>query len=124
MGTLEPGASLVIEPPPKVDSDRSNDPVSKTGLQLISPDGKVYPLNFSVTKVGRARECQVWLESDKVSRNHAELRQTAEAPEIVDLGSTNGTFVNGERIQPQLPQYLQVGDEIRFGDRMFTLSIR
>lgn len=123
MGTLEPGASLVIEPPPKVDSDRSDDPVSKTGLQLISPDGKIYPLNFRVTKVGRARECQVWLESDKVSRNHAELRRTAEILEIVDLGSTNGTFVNGERIQPQLPQYLQVGDEVRFGDRIFHVKL-
>ena len=141
MGTLEPGVSLVIEPPPmdepdggaqpdhKADPSGEPDPAQGDGTasaaepQLISPEGKTYPLAFGVTHVGRARECQVWLESDKVSRFHAELHRTISAIELVDLGSTNGTFLNDERLQANQPQTLDVGDEIRFGDQVFTIKL-
>ncbi|MBL7162404.1 MAG: FHA domain-containing protein [Anaerolineales bacterium] len=129
MGTLEPGASLVIEPPPVADPaqdadlHREADPVSEAGLQLVSPDGRVYPLNIGVTKVGRARESHVWLESDKVSRDHAELHRTDDALEIIDLGSTNGTFINNEQLQANQPRALGVGDEIRFGDQSFFIEL-
>ncbi len=122
VGTLEPGVSLVIEPPPVADPDHDDRPVSEAILQLVSPDGKIYPLNVGVTRVGRARASHVWLESDKVSRNHAELHRTADAVELVDLGSTNGTFLNDERLQANQPHTLIVGDEVRFGDREFTLN--
>ncbi|MBC8333083.1 MAG: FHA domain-containing protein, partial [Anaerolineae bacterium] len=42
---------------------------------------------------------------------------------VTDLGSTNGTFVNGERIRAKLPCRLNSGDEIRFGDRFFRVQI-
>ncbi|MBC8508081.1 MAG: FHA domain-containing protein [Anaerolineales bacterium] len=135
MGTLEPGVSLVIEPPrviePEEDSEPEHnvdpaqdaEPVLEAGLQLISPEGKTYPLEIGVTKVGRARECLVWLESDKVSRVHAELHRTDDTLELIDLGSTNGTFLNDERLQANQPQTLHVGDEIRFGDQIFTIKL-
>jgi hypothetical protein len=129
MGTLEPGVSLVIEPPRMADSEvdavsvKEDQPVSEAGIQLVSPEGKVYPLNIGVTKVGRARECQVWLESDKVSRNHAELHRTTDSLEIIDLGSTNGTQFNGERLPANQPHNLIVGDEIRFGDQVFNIKL-
>ncbi len=129
MGTLEPGVSLIIEPPPmaepegSADSDHEDISVSEPGFQLTSPGGKTYPLNIGVTKVGRARECQVWLESDKVSRVHAELHRAADTLELIDLGSTNGTFLNDKRLQANLPHSLDVGDEIRFGDQVFKLNV-
>jgi len=128
MGTLEPGASLVIEPPPVDDSEREPDSdqsaalASQPLLQLVSPAGKVYPLKIGVTKVGRARECQIWLESDKVSRKHAELHRTDAALQIIELGSTNGTYLNGERLPANQPRALNVGDELRFGDKVFKLE--
>ena len=73
--------------------------------------------------MGRARECQVWLESDKVSRVHAELHRAADTLELIDLGSTNGTFLNDKRLQANLPHSLDVGDEIRFGDQVFKLNV-
>ena len=124
MGRLEPGASLVIEPPPMADSGQDADPVSEPGLQLVSPEGKVYPLNLGVTKVGRARVSHVWLESDKVSRDHAELHRTDAALELIDLGSTNGTFLNDEQLPANQPRALSVGDELRFGDLSFFISAR
>ncbi|MBC8505148.1 MAG: FHA domain-containing protein [Anaerolineales bacterium] len=136
MGTLKPGVSLVIELPPvaeleedaepvsNADTTQDADSVSEVGLQLVSPEeGKAYPLNIGVTKVGRARECLVWLESDKVSRIHAELHRTDESIELIDLGSTNGTFLNDERLTANQTLMLHVGDELRFGDQVFTIKL-
>ncbi len=123
MGEFEPGASLVIEPPARVDSVSGSDTASEQVYKLISTDGKTYLVQVGTTKIGRARESHIWVDSDKASRNHAELRRGGGNIAVVDLGSTNGTFVNNERIQANQPMLLQGGDEIRFGDRTFTLGI-
>jgi len=59
-----------------------------------------------------------------VSRLHASIRysQHEETIEIADLGSSNGTFVNGQRLQPHELRSLRNGDEIRFG-RLITRII-
>jgi len=49
--------------------------------------------------LGRSRSCDVVLSDDTVSRSHAVLRRTAEGWSIRDLGSSNGTWVNGEPIE-------------------------
>lgn len=121
--TFEPGASLVIEPPESVDPVPGHGPVSEPVYQLISSEGKTYLLQSGTTKIGRARESHIWLDSDKTSRHHAELRLAGGNLAVVDLGSTNGTFLNGERIQADQPMLVQGGDEIRFGDRVFTLVL-
>lgn len=123
MGEFEPGASLVIEPPSSVGPARQDDTASEQVYKLISTDGKTFLVQPGSTKIGRARESHIWLDSDKTSRNHAELRRAGGNVAVVDLGSTNGTFVNNERIQANQPQLLQGGEEIRFGDRTFTLGM-
>lgn len=50
-----------------------------------------------------------------VSRRHAILMREAGALSIIDIGSANGTYLNGQRIAPQQPRVLRDGDEIRFG---------
>lgn len=50
-----------------------------------------------------------------VSRRHARMDARADPPVLYDLGSYNGTFVNGVRLQPERPCALSNGDEIRFG---------
>jgi FHA domain-containing protein len=50
-----------------------------------------------------------------VSRIHAVIGQSAQGPAIADMGSTNGTFVNGKRLEPRQPQLLKYGDEVRLG---------
>ncbi len=50
-----------------------------------------------------------------VSRKHAVIHRSNGAYTIEDLGSTNGTYVNKKRIQPNQPQSIKSGDELRFG---------
>jgi len=50
-----------------------------------------------------------------VSRKHATLDARQDPPTITDLGSYNGTFVNGERLEAETPQDLHSGDEIQLG---------
>lgn len=54
-----------------------------------------------------------------VSRRHAVVVREGEMVVVEDLGSSNGTFVNGTKIQPGLQQTLQSGDEVRFGSLIF-----
>ena len=50
-----------------------------------------------------------------ISRRHAALRVADHVVELIDLGSSNGTFVNGQRLNPHQPQVLRSGDEIGLG---------
>lgn len=50
-----------------------------------------------------------------VSRNHVRVAAADNPPTITDLGSANGTFVNGQKLIPDRPQAIHDGDEIRFG---------
>ena len=65
-------------------------------------------------EIGRGRDVAVCLRHSSVSRRHAALRQTAAGFELQDLGSTNGTFVNGRRVGQAL--LLKDGDRLTFGD--------
>lgn len=79
--------------------------------------GRSYPLT-GATVVGRAPECQLRLEDTSLSRKHAKLIPTNEGVVIEDLGSTNGSFHNGKRVQRAVAQ---PGDEIGFDTVRFQL---
>lgn len=61
-------------------------------------DGRVYPITAPVTVIGRGTEADVIVDDIGVSRRHAEVRVEGGRLVAADLGSTNGTFVDGERI--------------------------
>jgi hypothetical protein len=65
--------------------------------------------------VGRAPEAALRLEHSAVSWRHASLRWTGRAWELQDLGSLNGTFVNGVRVDAGARVLLRVGARLRFG---------
>ena len=67
--------------------------------------------------VGRARNCDVVLRHSSVSKLHAQIRlQTDGALELVDLGSRNGTFVDGLRLEPKTSRMLSAGAHVAFGE--------
>jgi pSer/pThr/pTyr-binding forkhead associated (FHA) protein len=68
--------------------------------------------------VGR-EGCDVLLADPEVSRRHARIVLTGAGAEVEDLGSTNGTFVNGRRITGRTA--LQPGDRIAFGNTVWVL---
>ena len=63
--------------------------------------------------LGREPEAAVWLSSARVSRRHAQILVSAAGASVEDLGSKNGTFVNGTRVSGVHP--LRDGDEIGLG---------
>ena len=66
------------------------------------PDGsmqRTYELTAPVTMLGRGTDCDLRLVDPGVSRHHAELRVEDDEVVLVDLGSTNGTFVNGQPVR-------------------------
>nr|WP_133741682.1 DUF3662 and FHA domain-containing protein [Actinorugispora endophytica] len=58
-----------------------------------------YELNAEVTLLGRGTDCDLRLVDNGVSRHHAEIRVEDSETVLVDLGSTNGTFVNGQQVK-------------------------
>lgn len=61
-------------------------------------DGRSFPLTRAVTVLGRSGDVDVPLDDAGVSRRHAEVHLSGGRARVVDLGSTNGTFVDGERV--------------------------
>jgi ABC-type multidrug transport system ATPase subunit len=69
--------------------------------------------------IGRDPNCEIFIDSLSVSRKHAKLSEHKGSWKIEDLGSQNGTFVNGERIKER---DLVVGDQIKIGTNLFSLT--
>ncbi len=76
--------------------------------------GQSHALRGNKLRVGALDENDIVLNSPTVSRFHAQLRVRGGRLEVEDLGSRNGTFVNGTPIR--VPVELQSGDRVRFGD--------
>jgi hypothetical protein len=69
--------------------------------------------------VGRITDCWLTVDDELASRHHARLHARADALELEDLDSRNGTFVNGERLEGR--QVLKDGDRIRIGRQMIAV---
>ncbi len=78
--------------------------------------GKVYPLDKNELFIGRDLSNDIVINDPEISRRHARLFMQGNTFALEDLGSTNGTFVNGQRLMG--PNVLRPGDVITFGERM------
>jgi hypothetical protein len=95
-------------------------------VQLIvvqgKPEGKMIPLQLPKFKIGRGETCNLRPNSEEVSREHAEFAVTADSVSVRDLGSRNGTLVNGKRLTE--PCKLKDSDLIQIGPLTFAISIQ
>jgi hypothetical protein len=80
---------------------------------LVLPNGDRVVLGDRTLSIGRLPECDIVIPDSNVSRRHAEIRPTVDGFSLVDLGSTNGSKVNGERT---VQRELRDGDELAFGN--------
>ena len=81
--------------------------------KLILKTGEQIVLDGDSLKIGRQASCRIVFNDSNVSREHAQMRRTSDGWKILDLGSTNGTKINGTKISDE--QLLVNGDEISFG---------
>jgi len=91
-------------------------------LTLILKEGAApvtLNLEQDVIAIGRAKENNIVLKNIKASRRHARIERIGATYQITDLGSGNGTKVNGKKIDFQA---LKKGDEIAIGDARLTLK--
>ncbi len=116
----EPGTQILIPP---VVVEKKTTTAGPACMVLLSPAGpgldigKRVQLSRQKYSVGRGTDADLSVPRDSVSRKHAEVLQDSSGNWVVtDLGSTNGTFVNEQRITRQV---LADGDQVRFGDAIY-----
>jgi hypothetical protein len=88
---------------------------------VLELDGQRYSLNAGSIILGRSSEADILVEDTGVSRRHLELRYANGRAVAVELGSTNGSFVNGQRIQGQTE--LTDGSVITMGRTRMTFRL-
>jgi subtilisin family serine protease len=92
---------------------------------LLTNDGECILLRTGDTTIGRSHENDLVLaEDNQISRHHATIAWDGQHCTVTDLGSSNGTFVNGARIPARVPHPLRSGDRVRFGpDAKFVVRL-
>jgi hypothetical protein len=86
---------------------------TRTQTALLISGGKRLVVGPAGVTVGRSRQCDVTLDDPNVSRKHAEIRPRGGSWVLTDLGSTNGSRLNGRRLEG--PEVLKPGDQIELG---------
>jgi len=94
----------------------------KLAAVVLTGAAGTFPLGEGRHVVGRAETCAIVLESTKSSRQHAAIDVAPSGAVVTDLGSANGTFVNGQRLAA--PHPLRAGETVMFGDVPFAVSLR
>jgi pSer/pThr/pTyr-binding forkhead associated (FHA) protein len=92
------------------------------GVVVVEPrdrKGERYSVGEEVT-VGRAATCSITIDDTYASQLHARLFQRDGALHVEDLGSTNGTYVNGRKVDTPLP--IKPGDKVKVGATVFEVD--
>ena len=86
-------------------------------LQIVRPDGSQtdHEITEETLTIGRAPDNIFPIDDVSVSSHHAQIAPSSGIFLLKDLGSTNGTMVNGTELQPETEYTLKAGDRIRFG---------
>ena len=115
-------APAMYAPPPPVPSAPQWQPPSyappfpqQAALSLVGVTGQRTLLRLGKNVVGRLPGVEILLDDPQVSRRHAEITWDGARCTVMDVGSHNGTFVNGARLIPNVPAPLRPGDRVSFG---------
>jgi hypothetical protein len=88
---------------------------------LVLMGGKRLVVGPAGVTLGRSRQSDIMVDDPNVSRSHAEIRPRGGSWVVADLNSTNGTRLNGRRLQG--PEVLKPGDEIELGTSLLTFEL-
>ena len=81
---------------------------------------RVFSLSSDVTVIGRRRNCDLRIPLESVSRRHCQLTREGDQLQLQDLGSRNGTFLNGKQVETS---GVKAGDVIKVGPLVFTVQV-
>ena len=84
--------------------------------------GRLYQLDKEITIVGRNPDCDIVLAPKSVSRKHAVIVRKLAGYELKDLGSTRGTYLDGQKLSQ--PVFLRDGNAIQMGEVLLNFSSR
>ncbi|MHB0874527.1 MAG: S8 family serine peptidase [Anaerolineae bacterium] len=103
--------------PPMVEPMRFAEPPERA--HLLAHDGAEHLLLPGENAIGRsAQNAIVLADNELVSRHHAAISWDGQSAVLVDLGSSNGTYVNGQRLAPRTPRPLSDGDVVDIGPQV------
>lgn len=90
-------------------------------LVMLTPPGigAEFPLSRPVVRIGRSEKLDIWVNHRSMSREHAEVRRDKDSLRVVDLGSANGTRINGREVRDAT---LEPGDLLEFGQVQFHFA--
>lgn len=91
--------------------------LEKSGPFLTDPSGQEHFIPGQAAILGRAVECDIVIASKSISRENTRLQRTGRYWNVEDMNSTNGTYLNGERIIT--PMKIRDGDSLKVGDVTF-----
>ncbi|MGH3050720.1 MAG: FhaA domain-containing protein [Gaiellaceae bacterium] len=120
VGDVQSGATMIYKP--------RTQPTESVSLEEMGVDRMVAVISWSGQRrrlerrravLGRSRDADVQIEDPNISRRHAEIVQEGSAYWVVDLGSTNGTEVNGRRVQRA---QLEDGSSFTIGETTVTFT--
>lgn len=100
--------------------------VAKPSLRVVKADGSESRVELTGKKwlAGREDSCEIFLPDRKASRRQFEITSTPEGYYVTDLGSANGTTLNGESLVPQDPRFLRSGDVLAVQSLLLYFEIR
>lgn len=120
----QPGYDAAPPGYPPQQYDQGGYPPQQAGggraVRLVSGDGRTYPLQMGSTVIGRGDQANLRLPDVGISRRHARLDFDGAQVVLTDLGSTNGTMVNGQRVSAVA---LNPGDMIQLGTTTLTFRV-
>ncbi|BDU70310.1 hypothetical protein GETHOR_24110 [Geothrix oryzae] len=117
-----------LEPRPPGSADAPGGPGARAWVlvrYIGQPLGEMVPLPLEGLEIGRAPECGICLPEPEVSRRHARLEVAEDGASLalLDLGSTNGVYVNGRKAEATpSPAILRPGDVLRVGGHAFKVK--
>jgi hypothetical protein len=117
----EAGRTMVYSSAGRVAEPLEEQARSRVHTALLLIDGKRMVIGPAGATLGRSRQCDVVVNDPNVSRHHAEIRPRGGSWVLSDLGSTNGSCLNGRRIDG--PEVLKAGDEIELGTSVITFEL-
>jgi two-component system cell cycle response regulator len=118
--TLE--KTLVVRDAPRLGESAAGERQGTLCVLVGAEMGAAFALAASSTIIGRTPEAEITLEDDGISRRHARIVQCNGHYELEDLGSTNGTYVGGNRVQGRAR--LEDGARIQLGNTLLRFALQ